>query len=202
MQKENVAPKKEGSGWGIVGFILALLSLFLGAFGLITGIIALIFCIVQLKRRRTGLAIAGLFISIIAIILGIVSLVIFLLSVEKFKGIEKTADVAIFYSDLQNEINKAWQSESYETDFEINLPSEINKICFITAQSDYNQIQDYKTSGANVFLIPPEKTDIPQTTLQHINIEEITKIKNPYCKSASENIKIKKAFTDALVTIE
>jgi hypothetical protein len=43
---------------------------------------------------------------------------------------------------------------------------------------------------------------MPQTTLQHIDIEKIIKISNPYCKSASGNIKIKKAFTDALVTVE
>tara|TARA_Y100000310_G_scaffold341719_1_gene441775 strand:+ start:1011 stop:1637 length:627 start_codon:yes stop_codon:yes gene_type:complete len=208
MEKQNIVSKKEGSGLGIAGFILAIISLFLGSIGLITGIIALIFCIIQLKRKKTGLAIAGLIISIIAIILGIVSLVFFILSIEKFKGIEKSANVAIFYSELQSEINKAWQSQNSEFDFEIDLPSEINKICFvdfsseITIQSYYNQIQNYKNSGANFVLIPPEKTDMPQTTLQHIDIGKITKIKNPYCKSASGNIKIKKAFTDALVTIE
>jgi len=208
MEKENIVPKKAGSGLGIAGFILAIISLFLGAFGLITGIIALIFCIIQIKKKKTGLAIAGLIISIIAIIFGIVLLALLLFSVEKFKGIEKTANVAIFYSDLQSEINKAWQSQSSEIDFEINLPSEINRICFvdfsseITVQSDYNQIQNYKNSGANFVLIPPNKADIPQTTLQHIDIGKITKINNPYCKFASGNIKIKKAFTDALVTVD
>ena len=163
MEKKDIIPKKEDSRLGIAGFILAIVSLFLGFFGLITGIIALIFCIIQLKRKRTGLAIAGLVISIIAIIFGIISLVIFLFAIKLFKGMEETASVAIFYSDLQSEINNAWKSLNSEIDFEMDLPSEINRICFvdfssdITVQSDYNLIQNYRDSGANVVLIPSNK---------------------------------------------
>lgn len=77
-----------GKGFGITGFILSLLSiisLFLSLglisslvssiFALIFGILGLIFCIIQLKKERTGLAIAGLVISIIGIAIGAFNIV-------------------------------------------------------------------------------------------------------------------------------
>lgn len=67
-------------GFGIAGFISSLLSiasLFLsmgalsGILGLIFGILGLVLCVIQLKKQRTVLAIAGLVISIIGIIAGV-----------------------------------------------------------------------------------------------------------------------------------
>jgi hypothetical protein len=69
--EENIEQKKrsESNGLGIAGFVLALVSIFLSIFGIITAIIALIFCIIQIRRNRSGLAIAGLIISILVILL-------------------------------------------------------------------------------------------------------------------------------------
>ena len=71
MKKENIINKKNlpfSKGWGIAGFILGLISIFIGVLGLIPGILGLIFCIMQFKKGRTGLAIAGLILSIIGIV--------------------------------------------------------------------------------------------------------------------------------------
>ncbi len=77
MKKENIINKKNipfGKGWGIAGFILGLLSIFLGVIGLIPAILGLIFCIIQFKKGKTGLAIAGLILSIIGIVNGIAAI--------------------------------------------------------------------------------------------------------------------------------
>jgi len=68
--------KKNNSttGFGIAGFILGLLSVLLFWFyiiGPLLGIVGLIFSIIQIKKNKTKLSIAGLILSIIGIILGV-----------------------------------------------------------------------------------------------------------------------------------
>lgn len=74
-----IEKKKEekGQGFGIAGFVIAIVSIFLGPIGLITGLIAVILCIVQLKKNSNGLAIAGLVISIIAILISVAMIILF-----------------------------------------------------------------------------------------------------------------------------
>ena len=70
-----------GKGFGIAGFVLGLIGLMFVVisenFGLIAvvisiliGVVALIFSIIQLKREKSGLAVAGLVFSILTIIFG------------------------------------------------------------------------------------------------------------------------------------
>lgn len=82
-QAEQAAPgqaqEKKGNGFGIAGFVLGLCSVilfwiwFLGGIFAVTG---LIFSIIQLKRHKTGLAIAGLVLSIIGILLPLILIVL------------------------------------------------------------------------------------------------------------------------------
>jgi hypothetical protein len=63
---------QSSNGFGIAGFVISLVSLVFGFFiPLVFGlsILSLIFSIIQMKKHRTGLAIAGLVLSIIGIIL-------------------------------------------------------------------------------------------------------------------------------------
>lgn len=74
-EKEVNQPKEYGNGFGIAGFILGLLSVLLIWFfspAWILAILGLIFSIIQLKKKKTGLAVAGLVLSIIGIILPLI----------------------------------------------------------------------------------------------------------------------------------
>jgi uncharacterized membrane protein len=65
--------------FGIAGFIISIISIIFAIFipilGLILGIVGLILCIIQLKKEKNGLAIAGLIINILAIAIVIINLI-------------------------------------------------------------------------------------------------------------------------------
>jgi len=97
MKEVNKIQNPIGSGLGITGFVLSLVALgillFLHSFGflfdiigLIIGILALILSSIQLKRKRTGLAITGLILSIIVILIGIFNVVSILFLRETVGG--------------------------------------------------------------------------------------------------------------------
>lgn len=81
MNNENQKPiiivqqeKKESNPIGIVGFVLAIISLFIGwlpVFGWLFWLLALILSVVGIFKKPRGLAIAGLIISIIGILFAI-----------------------------------------------------------------------------------------------------------------------------------
>jgi len=86
---------KSKTGFGIVGFVLSLFGLIilispilissilwkliLSIFGIIIGIIGIIFCIIQLKKGKNKLAIAGLVINIIILVLSILNIISYFL---------------------------------------------------------------------------------------------------------------------------
>lgn len=62
---------KQSNGFGIAGFILALLTLFLGwipIIGWLLWLLALVFSLVGIFKKPKGLAIAGLVLSVIGLI--------------------------------------------------------------------------------------------------------------------------------------
>ncbi len=85
VQPFNAGPAQEAkgtNGFGIAGFVLGLLSLYLGVYFCITPIVGLILSIVGVVKMKSfkscnGLAIAGLVLSIIAtVIWGLVWLIV------------------------------------------------------------------------------------------------------------------------------
>ena len=96
-----------GKGLGIAGFVLSLLSiLFLSMpfLGLILAILGLIFCIIQLKKKKTGLAIAGLVISIVGTILGLIeiAMVIWIWSFLKYNIVSNANNVQNMTNNIGN----------------------------------------------------------------------------------------------------
>ena len=87
VQKANVS-----NGFGIAGFVISLCVIVLGIifpFFYLLSILSLIFCIIQMKRYRTGLSIAGLVLSIIGILLFILMIVITMIWVMVIPDIQE-----------------------------------------------------------------------------------------------------------------
>ncbi|MBT3397533.1 hypothetical protein HOA55_00835 [archaeon] len=147
---------------------------------------------------------------IFAIFLIVVFIVIAFIAVNSFLDIGQASNVGMFYDELQDAVDEAWRSQTSEFDFEIDLPSGIERVCFanlsasITGpQTDYNAIKNYDVYEANTFLVPPEKAEHMEWKLiKHINISKTTENRNPYCIDISRDMKIKKDFYDKLVVIE
>ena len=147
---------------------------------------------------------------IFSIILIVVFLVVAIIAANHFLDLGESFSVGTFYDELQNEVDLAWRSQSYDVDFKINLPSGIKKVCFANLSNpvsdlngEYQEIKNYDVYDANTFLIPPEKASgIPYYNLKHINISKITLIKNPYCVSTSEDLRILKGFNEGSVLIK
>ncbi len=150
------------------------------------------------------------FSMIFAIFLIIVFMVIAFITVGYFLDIQRSSGVGMFYRELQDSVDDVFSSQSSETNFDIDLPLEIKKICFANLSAmitnhgeEYESIEHYDYCNANIFLIPPEHArEMQWKLIEHINITKITSGKNPYCVDIDDGLMIKKGFYDKLVWIE
>jgi hypothetical protein len=146
---------------------------------------------------------------IFAIFLIVVFVVIAFIAVGFFLDIGKSSGIGLFYRDLQDAVDDAWSEQSGEFDFEIDLPSGIDEVCFgnlsnvITNRAPkYSEILNYDVYDANTFLIPPSNAQNMQWKLiKHLNISKITEESNPYCVPVENGLRIKKGFYDKSVVI-
>ncbi len=147
---------------------------------------------------------------IFAIFLIVVFVVFAFMAVSYFLDLGEATSVGMFYDELQGAVNDAVQGQESDRNFEINLPGDIEKVCFANLKAaitnpgeDYDAIRNYDVYDANTFLVPPEKAENMQwKKINRINVEEITKTKNPYCVDVDNGLQIKKGFYDRLVLIE
>jgi hypothetical protein len=199
---------EKGTELGIIGFVLAIISLFFGIFGIVPAVIGLILCVIQFKHKKTGFAVAGIIISILGIALSILFGLIVLLVLKQFSNITKEATSVRFFQELQAEVNKAKSMEVYDGQLEIFLSKEIRAVCIINFSKDitpatkpyYDQIVQYENEG-NLFIIPPEDFSKPYYALEGIDLEKITQDRNPYCVPSSRDLIIKKEMADREVVI-
>ncbi|MAH48363.1 hypothetical protein CMI37_21240 [Candidatus Pacearchaeota archaeon] len=80
MEDHGVAVQSVSHGFGIAGFVITLVSIVIGIFiPFVNGlsILGLIFSIIQMKKHRTGLAIAGLVLGIIGVLLFVSQIAVF-----------------------------------------------------------------------------------------------------------------------------
>ena len=161
-------------------------------------------------KKKAQQSIGMSFGMIFAIFLIVIFVLVAFFAIKAFLDIGESSQVGLFYEDLQDAIDDAWQSQSTEKTFEIDLPSGITHICFanlsdsIRGDSDfYDDIKDFYLYNANVFLIPPgEAEGLKYNSLEHINLAKITYYENPYCVPVAQGLKIEKGFYDRLVVIE
>lgn len=145
---------------------------------------------------------------IFSIFLVIIFIVVAFIAINYFLDLGKCGTTGKFYENLQIKINEAYSSDSSSFDFDINLPSGIEKVCFaninaeISNEEDFDLIKSYN-GEANLFLIPSGKAcNMPYKVLKNINITEITKTQNPYCIDASGKLRITKDIYDSQVLVK
>ena len=146
---------------------------------------------------------------IFAIFLIVVFVVIAFIAVKGFLDIGDAARVGMFYDDFQGAVSEALSGQSSEFDFDVDLPSGIEMVCFGNLSNvitnpgvEYDAIRNYDVYEANVFLVPPEFAENMQWKLiEHIDVGKITENFNPYCVGVEKGLRIKKGFYDKLVFV-
>ncbi|MCK5449677.1 hypothetical protein KAI32_02330 [Candidatus Pacearchaeota archaeon] len=146
---------------------------------------------------------------IFAIFLIVIFIVVTFVGIKSFLSFGRTSSVGLFYQELQGAVDDAWRGQSSSSHFKIDLPSEIDKICFanlsatITNEEDYEFIKDFYVYEANVFLIPPGAGEgMEWKLINHLDISKIIETRNPYCVNVEDGLTIKKDFYDKLVWVE
>jgi|SRR3989344_4400070 len=132
------------------------------------------------KRGDIGLS----FNVIFSIIIIVVILAVAFYVISSFWGLSKCSQVGLFYDDLKDYINKAWQSTMHKETFKGELPSGIESVCFgLLSQNSNAKDRDMRTELSkryinskknNVFLYPPNKAcdgELGSIKLEHIETQ-------------------------------
>ena len=152
---------------------------------------------------------------IFSILLIIFFVVVAFIAIKAFLDTKSCAQIGIFYSDFQDDVDKAWNSQKSDFEFKGNLPSGLDYVCFANLDKSvkgsdeekkvYTEISIYREANANMFFYPREKAcNMPYQKAKHIDLNKTTESKNPYCisvKDGSVTIKISKDFNEALVKL-
>ncbi len=141
------------------------------------------------KRIRSG-QIKLSFGMIFSIILIIIFIGFAFFAIKTFLGLQSSAGVGKFTSDLQIDIDRVWNSPQASQEQEYILPSKVESVCFVD--------DDYQN------LIFQSSEIIEGKKIDHIDIQKTTEVENPFCiENVDGKIKIRlqKDFSEALVTI-
>ncbi len=147
-----------------------------------------------MKKRgnKKGQEIFGVsFGMLFAIILVIFFIIIGGIAIKAFLDFQRCAKMGIFTKELNDRVNEAWNSEDATFNFEGDLPSEIEYVCFANLSEAFNGISKMRgiweeinrySEEDNLFFYPPRKAcDMPSNKILHINMERITESDNPFC---------------------
>ena len=118
---------------------------------------------------------------IFSIILIAVVIAVGIYAINYFVGLGKCSEVGLFYKDLKEEVDRAWNSEITRESFDSRLPSGIASVCFGSLENgggkfleEYNALRRYRNQEGNVFLYPPEKScDQPVLKVEHIDFSDL-----------------------------
>jgi len=148
----------------------------------------------------------GMIFSIIVII---ATIAVAFYVIGKFVVFSRCVDAGSFYTDLNDEVDKAWKSPLTQDVFTGNVPKGVESVCFgniesadkVVYKNEYQGLKLYKNQKANVFIYPSTKAC--GNTLIYYNIEHAF-ISEFFCVSIVNrelSVKINKGFDDSLVTL-
>jgi len=131
--------------------------------------------------------------------------------IKIFLETKSCAETGSFYTEINDNVERAWRSPETSQTVTSFLPTSIEYVCFVDSNSStrgmYKQYYEESTLyGKNLVLFPPSKacSGLQAYELAHINLDEITKMDNPYCIKVEKGkitFKIEKGIYDKTVKI-
>lgn len=162
------------------------------------------------KRAQQKLSFGMLF----SIMLIIMFLIFAFYVILKFINFQKYSKTALFVNGLQEDIDKMWKAPQGSKTQKYSLPGEVLLVCFVDFNSAPNNKQELYSEaelvsggGKNNLFVSPigASKGFDSAELEHIDIKEIIKEKNPYCienKNNKVEISISKDYSDKLVSLK
>ncbi len=159
------------------------------------------------KRGDFSLSFGMIFSIIIMIAIIAVSFYV----IKSFVFTSKCAEAGLFYNDLEEYIDEAWQSTIHQDTFKGSLPDGIEQVCFgnlttiaiPTSQTEFDSLSRsfINNRDRNVFILPIEKacdTSLASLKLSHVKIPKF------FClevKKGQIELKTQKTQFESLVTL-
>lgn len=155
------------------------------------------------KRGQIQLSFGMIF----SIIIIIATVAIGFYVITYFLNLSSCTKVGIFWNSLNEEIDKAWNSDIAQKVFEKEVPSGITYLClgnfsqmpFEADKKMFDELKGYESSGRNAYLYPPGKAcDAAFYNLRHAKTDRF------FCipvRSGTLSVKISKTSLDALVKL-
>jgi hypothetical protein len=169
-----------------------------------------------MNRSKRAQQLMGMPFSLIfSIILIIFFIVIAFIAINHFLNLKKCTQTGLFVQDLQEQIDKSWNSEKASFTFNSNLPTNVKYVCFANFSKGFNaqgldetleeEFNLYGNPNYNLLIYPVASScDLGNQNIKHISINKITSQKNPYCIKVDKGqikIKISKEINEALVNL-
>ena len=170
-----------------------------------------------LFSNKKGSGIFGMgFGMIFSIILIVFFVIVAFIAIKAFMDTQKCAQIGLFVTDLQGEVDKTWNSQKSDFEFKSRLPTKIKYVCFADLSKDITatgrvgdigrELGVYKGHIANFFLYPTEPAcNMVFHEIDHIDIDKIiSENKNPYCIPVDSGVikmPINKDFNEKLVSL-
>lgn len=163
-------------------------------------------------RRKSG-QVELSFGMIFSIILIIAFVAFTVYGIFKFLEFRDSAQVLDFERNFQVHIKTKWAGTEGTENHEYILPEKIKSVCFInnkgriTADSEMKKEIELMNldDEANLFFSPRDSAgDEGSTKIDYLNIEDITKLENPYCistKNGRLKLTIQKSYGESSVRV-
>ncbi len=167
------------------------------------------------KSKRSQEVFGMSFGVIFSIILIVFILVVAGIAINHFLELKKCTQIGLFIEDMQEDVDKAWNSQKFIDEITYILPSNLDYVCFANLSNPfkggniesevYSDISIYELSNGNMFFYPRKNAcNMPYINVKHIDINKITESRNPYCipiEKSKVSIKIEKGFNEGLVRL-
>lgn len=124
-------------------------------------------------------------------------------TISYFLRLKQCTELGLYGRELQDEIDRAWNSDSSSAVFTRTLPGFVDKVCIgsLTETSNVREqfsLQRFRSSGGNLFFYPIPSCDIKYLALEHA---EFPKFGCSEIKSGKVSLKLAKEATDNLVSV-